>query len=147
MDRTVHEERPRRSLEALEGEVVLMHRLRLSKEFAARCRDRILDVFASLDLEPPRFQAREGNLPYIAGEFAHGGRTYRIEIYNENVVMHEGGRYYECYMRDEFQNEESLIRGFAIRLTRLLSGGPWEGPDEKSVFDRIVAFARKKVHR
>ena len=114
----------------------------MSNEFATKCRDRICRVFLDLGLEPPAFEWREGDLKYLAGEFDREGRKYRIEIYDENVVMHEGKRYYECYMRGEFRSEEALIEGFAVRLTRLLSGGPWEGHDETAV-GRVWAYAKR----
>jgi hypothetical protein len=57
--------------------------------------------------------------------------------------MHKGERYFECYMQEEFVSEQALIEGFAVRLDRYLSGGPWAGPDEKGLPDVI----KEKVSR
>jgi hypothetical protein len=46
-------------------------------------------------------------------------------------------------MDEEFKSESSLVEGFAGRLDRYLSGGPWGGTDEKGLPDRV----KEKVKR
>lgn len=120
-----------------------MARLATSKDFKVRCRDRVLEVFASLGGEAPTFRALRGDLEYLSGDFQHEGRTYTIEIYDENVLVQEGKHRYECYLREEWVSEESLLNGFASRLTRLLSGGPWAAPGEGSFLSRVGAAIKK----
>jgi len=124
-----------------------MSRLKLSAGFGDKCKDRIIGTFSRLGLTVPVFEPRIGELPYLAGEFVHAGRKYRIEIYDKNVVMHEGPHYYECYMREEWKSEEGLVSGFVARLERLLSGGTWQGPEEKRTWDRVVAFVKESIGR
>jgi hypothetical protein len=119
----------------------------LSEFFVAKCQARILETFDHLRIPAPTFERREGDLPYLAGEFVAQGKRYTIEIYDKTVVMHQDRHYYECYMRAEWKSEDALINSFVARLERLLSGGSWEGPDEHSPLDKLKAIVRKGIGR
>ena len=110
------------------------------KDFREPCRDRVMATFSALGLDVPGFREVE-DANYLLAEFEHRGRTHRIEIYDDSVVMLEGRHLFEAYMAKENESTQSLIDGFTTRLSRYLTGGPWEGPDEKGPIDRVRAAA------
>ncbi len=91
--------------------------------------------------------------PFVLGEgkswywsiFRFHGQEYRIEVYDDIVVMHQGeDRYFECYQTEEFSSDSSLIDGFVGRLESYLRGEPWEGHDEDG---RLVKLAKGVMRR
>ncbi len=50
-------------------------------------------------------------------------------------------------MPAEFESETALIEGFASRLDRYLSGGPWAEPDEKSFGESLTEKLRHLFQR
>lgn len=117
--------------------------------FQRLCIRRIGEILASHGLQTPTFQRQDRG--WFLGEFRFRERAYRIEVYGDMVVMHEGRYYYEPYMREEFKSDQTLVDGFATRLDRLLSGGQWEGPDEgmlsaiKVKLTKLFRAPRRKV--
>jgi hypothetical protein len=105
--------------------------------FQQGCLRRIGEVFARHHLEEPSFIRGEGSSGWYWANFSFNGEEHRIEVYPDIVVMHRGESYFECYMDEEWKSKEALIEGFATRLDRYLSGGPWAGPDEKGLPDSI----------
>ncbi len=115
---------------------------RTSKDFRRLCKERVASTFAALGLEVPLFYDVPGH-QYAVAELKHRGQIHKIEVYDDDVVMLAGKSLFECYMRDEWQNEDTLISGFTTRLTRYLSGGSWEGPNEERLPYKIgAAFKR-----
>jgi hypothetical protein len=111
-------------------------------DFRKACRERVVTTFTTLGLAAPGFREVEGGR-YLVAEFEHRGRTHRIEIYDDSVVMLEGRYLFEAYMPKENESEQALIDGFTARLSRYLTGGPWDGLDEKSPIDRVRAAAAR----
>lgn len=124
-----------------------MPRARISSEFRERCRARLVGVFAGLGLQLPRFREVRGERPSLTAQFEHQGRSHDIEIYADDVVMLEGKSLYECYLRREYRNDESLIEGFASRLSRYLTGGSWAGPDEQGWPEKVADGLRRLLGR
>lgn len=89
------------------------------------------------------FKHVNGDPGPIAVVFEFDGRTHEIGIYEDTVNMREGKSLFECYMTEEFESELALIEGFATRLDRYLSGGPWEGPDETGLPDLIKGSVKR----
>jgi len=88
-------------------------------------RDRIVGVFTKLGLRPPVFLPVGAQGEYLSGGFQHQNRMYTIEIYDEDVLMHEGTSIYECYSREDYRGSEALVNSFTDHLSRYLSGQPW----------------------
>lgn len=107
-----------------------MSRLYLSASFRDECRDRIAGVFVARGLQAPVFRRWGEDEVRLLGQFDHSGRTHEIEISEGDIVMTQGKQLFECYLRDEYGDNESLIQGFTDRLGRYLSGGGWAGPAE-----------------
>lgn len=105
--------------------------------FQQTCILRIQEVFSRHKLEVPLFIPGEGSFGWYWATFSLEGQEHRIEVYPDIVVMHRGESYFECYMDEEWKSEEALIAGFATRLDRYLSGGPWAGPGEKGLPDLV----------
>lgn len=118
--------------------------LHLSPDVQQRYRNEIEGVFAKLGLQPPAFHLVD-NSGVLVGEFRHNGRLYQIEIQSGNVVMVGGEQLFECYLRSEFRDEQSLINGFAARLERYLSAGLWRHPDERGLSDWLRDAVKKVV--
>jgi hypothetical protein len=106
------------------------------KSFQEICIPRIVGILQGHGIDA-RLTLGEGSPTWYWTTFLINAREHRIEIYSDIAVMHQDDRYFECYMPEEFENGSTLIEGFATRLDRYLSGGPWEGPDEKGLPDDI----------
>ena len=115
--------------------------------FQKGCIQRIQEVFSRHALDAPSFVPGEGSSGWYWATFSRNGQEHRIEVYPDIVVMHRGESYFECYMDEEWTSEEALIQGFATRLDRYLSGGPWAGPDEKGFPDALKEKVRKIARR
>jgi hypothetical protein len=111
--------------------------------FQQACIQRIGEVFSRHHLETPPFIRGEGSAGWYWATFSLEGQEHRIEVYPDIVVMHRDESYFECYMDEEWKSEEALIEGFATRLDRYLSGGPWAGPDEKGWPDLLKERVRR----
>jgi hypothetical protein len=116
-------------------------------DFQRVCLQRIAEVFSTHHLEEPSFVRGEGSSGWYWATFLFDGQEHRIEVYPDNVVMHRGESHFECYMDEEWKSEEALIEGFATRLDRYLSGGPWGGPDEKGLPDLIMERVGRTARR
>lgn len=77
---------------------------------------------------------------WLSHSFVRNGQRYRIEIYEDSVVMHQGDRLFEPYMTQEFESDQAQIQGFCERLDRYLGGGDWEGPNEDGP---VIRFFRR----
>jgi hypothetical protein len=121
------------------------------KEFQQKCVARLLEVFVENGLDEVRFERRSNGLNWFAAEFTLKGRQHTVGVYERDVTMTAGDSLFECYMRHEFASEEALIESFAARLDRYLSGGPWEGLDEKSfpelIKEKVKSLLRWKTAR
>lgn len=115
--------------------------------FQRACIQKIGEVFSRQGLDAPPFVRGEGSSGWYWATFSLNGQEHRIEVYPDIVVMHRGESYFECYMDEEWASEEALIQGFATRLDRYLSGGPWAGPDEKGFPDVLKEKVRKIARR
>lgn len=115
--------------------------------FQQTCIQRLGEVFSRHDLDAPSFVRGEGSSGWYWATFSLNGQEHRIEVYPDIVVMHRGESYFECYMDEEWKSEETLVEGFATRLDRYLSGGPWAGPDEKGFPETLKEKARRIAGR
>jgi hypothetical protein len=96
-----------------------------------KCRDEVVASFMSLGLEPPTFLiSGPRGYEFLLGIFHLSGQEHRIELAVDIPMLYVGDRRLECYLSEEFASEDSLAKGFARRLKRLLTGGTWEGPEE-----------------
>lgn len=116
-------------------------------DFQKTCIQRIGEVFSRHHIETPQFVRGEGSSGWYQATFPLNGQEHRIEVYPDIVVMHRGESYFECYMDEEWKSEDALIEGFATRLDRYLSGGPWAGPDEKGLPDILRDKMKTIVRR
>lgn len=107
------------------------------KEFQEACIRRVREVLIDHGLQEPLFHCEGGKSVYCSTLFKFRELAHLLEVYEDIVVMHQGEQYFECYMPEELKSDAALIEGFAARLDRYLSGGPWEGPDEKGLPDLI----------
>ena len=115
-------------------------------EFQQACIERLSQVLKKHKKEGS-FEHQVNGLVRFTVVFDFEGRTYEIGIYKETVTMWEGRSLFECYMPEEFESEPALIDGFATRLDRYLSGGPWEGPAEKGLPDLIKENVKRLFRR
>lgn len=106
-------------------------------EFQLRCVQRLSEVLAKHDQVNRNFRHFTNGLDRFVATVIVDGRAHEIGVYADSVTMWEDDKLFECYMPEEFTSESALIEGFATRLDRYLSGGPWEGPDEKGLLDLI----------
>jgi hypothetical protein len=109
----------------------------VATQFQLNCAQRVLEVFSSHGAFTPDFVLGEGSPHWYWSSFRFRQELHRIEIYPKIVVMHQGDRYFECYLAQELVNEQTLIDGFATRLNRYLSGGPWASTDEKNLSELV----------
>lgn len=115
-------------------------------EFQRACSRRLAEVLSGHGLGPATFVLGEGAPEWYWMSFQIAGKDHRIEIYPKIVVMHQDDRYFESYMPYEFKSEASLVDGFANRLDRYLSGGPWADPSEQS-FAEVVKGKLARLFR
>jgi hypothetical protein len=112
--------------------------------FVDRCRDAVALVFQSEGFEAPHFSASDtGDQEFWVATFRLRGEEHRIEIARDLPMLYVGNRRLECYLPEEFENQDALIKGFAARLRRLLSGGSWGDPAEQGLPDRVRRFWRR----
>lgn len=104
---------------------------------------RLQDVLAEHGYTENAFTYNTEGFPAYITDFAFCDQTHTIAIYENDILMYAGNQLFECYMREEYKSNSKLIDGFATRLDRYLSGGPWEGPDEKSLPDAIKEKAQE----
>ena len=64
--------------------------------FQRTCIGRIGETLATHALQVPTFHRQDRG--WYVGEFRFRERAYRIEVYDDLVVMHAGRYYYEPYM-------------------------------------------------
>ncbi len=98
---------------------------------------RVLEVLSKHSLDHVRFDHRSNGLEWFAADFVLNGREHTIGVYDDDVTMTAESRLFECYLRREYLSEATLVDGFSARLTRYLSGGPWDDPDEQGVLELI----------
>ena len=122
-----------------------MPQLYLPPPFREECRERIAAVITSRGLPPPTFRAWGDDEVRFLAQFEHAGCLHEIEISEHDIVMTQGRQLFECYLRGEYRDNESLIQGFTDRLGRYLSGGGWAGPDETKLFAWVCGAFRRLV--
>lgn len=107
--------------------------------FMDRAETAVSSVLKTHQIVDSSFIREDGDkTPWRHLTFFWEGEDHRIEIYRDEVVMHQGDRLFEPYMPREFESNEAQIRGFCERLDRYLSGGDWEGPDEVGPLGRFL---------
>jgi hypothetical protein len=119
--------------------------LYLSASFRDECRDRIAGVFVACRLRPPDFRRWGDREVRLLARFEHAGRIHEIEISEDDIVMTQGKQLFECYLREEHRNPESLIQAFTYRLGRYLSGGDWARPTEPGLRAWVCGGFRRLV--
>lgn len=111
--------------------------------FMVTCQEEVSKAFGSVRLDPPEFSlAGVGEQEFLTATFVLNGEQHRIEIAKDIPMLYVSDRRLECYMPEEFANEAALARAFGIRLRRLLSGGSWTDPEEKSYLGRLMGKLR-----
>lgn len=102
------------------------NRMNQATTFHARAAKIIEQVLATngiaADLE------EQGNARSL--EFDWQGNRYTIAIFADEINMREGKNLYECYLREEFESDDTYIHAFCARLSRFLRDGEWKAPQE-----------------
>lgn len=104
--------------------------------------ERIREVLARHGYGDVPFEYLTNGLPRYVAEIDIQGKPHEIEVYETGPVMLSGKQLFEPYMREEFQSEEALREGFALRLDRYLGVGEWRGPDEPGFWQAVKLWFR-----
>lgn len=114
-----------------------MARIRGGRIFQELAVQRLTEVLVKHGKSEAGFRYVTQGFPHFSTDFDFKGKMHNIAVFVNDVTMYEDDSLFECYMPEEFKSESALIEGFTNRLDRYLSGGPWEGPDEKGFLDLI----------
>lgn len=118
-----------------------------SRAFQQSCVERLQEVLATHGYNEVAFEYITRGHPYYLARLDFENRAHEIEVYEDGPVMHRGEELFEPYMSEEFESEAALREGFATRLDRYLSGGPWEGPDEPGLWESVRRYVRRLAGR
>lgn len=114
-----------------------MARIRGGRLFQELAVKRLTEVLVKHGKAQVGFRYVTQGFPHFSVDIDFQGKVHNIAVFENDLAMYENDSLFECYMPEEFKSELTLIEGFASRLDRYLSGGPWEGPDEKGLPDLI----------
>lgn len=118
----------------------------MSNAFQKSARSKLANVLAKHGIDQGFQESEDADgRPWMLCVFEWKGEEHQIEIFEETVVMTKGRQLFEPYMPEEFTSDEAQICGFCTRLGRYLSGGTWEGPDERGWAGRILRRLRRLV--
>lgn len=104
-------------------------------DFQRRTVARINDILDSHAIEPPDYAVQPDG--WLSGTFQLRGKRYRVEIYENEVVMTSGRWHlYELIHPDEARSDTEKIDSFCHRLRRLIEENEWFAADELSALSR-----------
>jgi len=94
-------------------------------DFQSRCVAALLRVLEKHGYSV-QFESVTDGLKRLVGSFRFRGNFHQVEIYVNDVSMTSGDQLFEAYTRSEYESEDTLIKGFSLRLDRYLSGQSWD---------------------
>lgn len=106
--------------------------------FIETARPLVEDVLRKHGLATEGETIGEGSQRFFRYRFTYRSIPHNIELATDSPWMYAGEIRFECYLRPEWRNFQTLAEGFVKRLDRYLSGGPWAGQDEAGPLWRSI---------